>query len=159
MIWWVIFFFLAGMVLILAEFILPGLVCGVLGVIFLVVSCMIALYSHPEYALLIILAESLAAVACLVLGFYVFPRTMLGRAMILETDQPLDAGWVSDVSDASLVGALGEVFTDLRPAGAITINGRRVGAVSNGEYIERGAAVRVIEVRGNRVVVEPAAKA
>lgn len=158
MIWWVLFFFMAGIVLILAEFILPGLVCGVLGGVFLVVSCIIALYAKPEYALFIIIGESIAAVGCLAVGFYAFPRSILGRAMILEANQPLDAGWVSDVSDAALVGALGEVFTALRPAGTVMINGRRVNAVSNGEFIEDGTAVRVIEVRGNRVVVEPAAK-
>jgi len=158
MIWWVLFFFMAGIVLILAEFILPGLVCGVVGGVFLVVSCGFAIYTFPQHGVLIIFGEAIAAILCIGLGFYFFPRSMVGRAMILADNQPQDGGWVSDLSDASLMGVLGEVFTDLRPAGTVTINGKRVNAVSNGEYIESGVAVRVIEVRGNRVVVEEAGK-
>ena len=158
MIWWVIFFFIAGMVLILAEFILPGLVCGVLGCVFVAVSCVIAVYSHPDMALFIVVGEIAAAVASIGLGFYVFPRSPIGKGMILETDQPQEAGWVSDVTDGSLPGALGEVITALRPAGTILVNGRRVSAVSTGDFIDEGIAVRVIEARGNRVVVESAQK-
>lgn len=158
MIWWVGFFFVVGILLILVEFILPGLVCGILGGVFLVVSCGIALYHFPQYGLFIIFGEGIAAVLCIGLGFYFFPRSMVGRAMILVADQPQDEGWVSDASDPALLGMLGEVFTDLRPAGTVTINGKRVNAVSSGEYIVRGVAVRVIEVHGNRVVVEEAAK-
>ena len=158
MIWWVIFFFIAGMVLILAEFILPGLVCGVLGGVFLTVSCVIAAYSHPEMSLFIVIGEIVAAIATIGVGFYVFPRSAIGKAIILETDQPLEAGWVSDETDQSLLGTLGEVFTALRPAGTITVNGRKVSAVSTGDFIGEGTAVRVVDVRGNRVVVESAQK-
>ena len=35
----------------------------------------------------------------------------------------------------------------------LSIDGRRVDVVSRGELIESGTAVRVLEVRGNRVVV------
>lgn len=158
MIWWVIFFFGAGIALILVEFILPGLVCGILGGAFLVISSGIALYHFPQQGLLIIFGEGIAATLCIGLGFYFFPRSMVGRAMILDDSQRQEAGWVSDLSNAALVGKLGEVFTDLRPAGTVMINGERINAVSSGEYLARGVAVRVIEVHGNRVVVEEAAK-
>ena len=41
------------------------------------------------------------------------------------------------------------------PAGAIIIEGQTVDAVSEGMPIEEGRLVRVIEVKGNRVVVRP----
>jgi hypothetical protein len=41
------------------------------------------------------------------------------------------------------------------PSGAISIEGRVVNALSEGLAIEAGTKVRVIEVRGNRVVVRP----
>jgi membrane-bound serine protease (ClpP class) len=34
------------------------------------------------------------------------------------------------------------------------VNGKRVDAVSDGSFIDKGARVRVIEVQGARVVVE-----
>ena len=45
----------------------------------------------------------------------------------------------------------------LRPAGIADIGGARVDVVSDGEFIEPGAAVQVVRVDGNRVVVRRAA--
>ena len=39
------------------------------------------------------------------------------------------------------------------PSGAVVIDGRTIDALSEGTPIEAGQRVRVIEVRGNRVVV------
>ena len=57
-------------------------------------------------------------------------------------------------SDISLDGTEGEVYSALRPAGTIIIDKKRIDAVANGSFIDKGARVRVIEVRGSRVVVE-----
>ena len=46
----------------------------------------------------------------------------------------------------------------LRPAGTIRIGKERVDAVSAGSFIERDVEVRVVEVEGTRVVVEPVPK-
>ena len=39
-------------------------------------------------------------------------------------------------------------------AGTVDLDGERVDVVTEGEFIDRGARVRVVEVEGNRVVVE-----
>jgi membrane-bound serine protease (ClpP class) len=158
MIWWAVLFFGIGIVLILAELILPGLVCGILGAASLVASCAIAISWRPDLAIPIIFVEATSAVVCVIVGFYVFPKTFLGRAMILDTTLSPESGWVSDETDEDLVGALGEVYSALRPSGSIMVKGRRINAVSSGEFVDEGAAVRVIEASGNRVVVEPVAK-
>jgi membrane-bound serine protease (ClpP class) len=51
-------------------------------------------------------------------------------------------------------GMTGEVTTGLRPSGRAQIAGRLVDVVSRGEWIEVGRRVRVLEVQGNRIVVE-----
>ena len=53
-------------------------------------------------------------------------------------------------------GALGRVVTKLRPSGRAQIDGRLVDVMSVGEWIEPGKPVRVVEVHGNRIVVEAA---
>lgn len=159
MIWWILLFFVTGIALIVAEFILPGLVCGILGGLLVTASCGIALYWHPEHAVAIIIGEIIGVVAALLAGFYLMARSPLGRAMVLDDAQDPSKGWVSDESNEALVGRLGQVATALRPAGTIVVSGKRTSAVSSGDFIEDGAWVKVIEVRGNRVVVEPAAKA
>jgi hypothetical protein len=39
------------------------------------------------------------------------------------------------------------------PSGAVVVEGRTVNAISEGTAIDAGEAVKVVEVRGNRVVV------
>jgi membrane-bound serine protease (ClpP class) len=85
---------------------------------------------------------------------YLLARTRAGKHLILSTSQQAAAGWVSVDTDASLIGAEGEVHSALRPAGTVNINGKRVDAVSEGSFIDKGARVRVLEVHGSRVVVE-----
>ncbi len=55
-----------------------------------------------------------------------------------------------------MVGAEGVTVTPLRPAGTAMINGKRVDVVTEGVYIEEGRRVRIREVHGSRIVVDPA---
>ncbi|MEX0887475.1 MAG: NfeD family protein [Phycisphaeraceae bacterium] len=54
------------------------------------------------------------------------------------------------------IGRDGVVTTGLRPAGRAEFDGEVVDVVSTGQWIDRGQRVRVIEVHGNRIVVETA---
>jgi membrane-bound serine protease (ClpP class) len=158
MIWWVLFLFAGGMVLILAEFIIPGAICGIVGGVLVLTSCGLGVYAYPDNWFFIVLLEGVGVCAATFVGLVIFPKTRLAKLMLLQDTQPLDEGWVAAESDESLVGAEGKVFTALRPAGTIIVGDRRIGAVANGDYIEKDALVRVIEVHGNRIVVEEATR-
>jgi len=154
MITWIILLFVGGMILILAEFVVPGAICGTLGALMLVGSCALGWRYYPEYALFIMLAEAIGVVGCVIGGILMLPRTSLGRHLILADSQLPDQGWVAAESDQALMGTVGEVLTALRPAGTILIGGKRRDAVSIGTFIDQGAKVRVLEVHGSRIVVE-----
>jgi membrane-bound serine protease (ClpP class) len=49
----------------------------------------------------------------------------------------------------------GVTVTPLHPSGIAHIDGRRVDVLSMGEMVPRSTRIKVIEVRGNRVVVKP----
>lgn len=55
-----------------------------------------------------------------------------------------------------LIGQLGQTVTPLTPGGLVQIGGDRVHASSEGLIVDRGETVRVISVRGNRLVVRVA---
>ena len=154
MIWWVIFLFLAGMILVLAEFIVPGGIVGTFGVLLLLISGGMGVAYYPDYALLIVVSEFLGALVCVALGMLLLSRSGAAKFLKLSTTQNLEEGYVNAVSDTSLIGATGAVFSALRPAGAILVDGKRLDAVSAGTFIEKDTPVRIIEVHGNRVVVE-----
>ncbi len=98
----------------------------------------------------------------ILLGLKVFPRSPVGRYMV-ASGLSFDSEAATDPRDLELVGAEGVVEADCRPAGMARLLGRRVDVVTRGEWIEAGTPVKVVEVRGNRVVVvrvsPPAGKA
>jgi membrane-bound serine protease (ClpP class) len=97
-----------------------------------------------------------AAPLALVGTFRILPRLRFARGFFLEPpalgerDRRAAALPLQD-----LVGAEGEAVSPLRPAGAARFGERIVDVVTDGVALERGSRVRVREVSGNRVVVEP----
>ena len=151
---WLVLSLVAGIVLIVAEFFIPGMICGIVGGLSLVVGCVYGVYQFPEYAFFIVVIYVIGSVFAILAGIFLFPRSPVGKRMVLAEGLDADVNWVSDVSDDTLIGQTGESFTPLRPSGTITVNDRRVDAVTNGDYIDKGATVRILEVHGNRVIVE-----
>ncbi len=151
---WVVILFAAGIILVLAEFLIPGMVAGILGTTMIIASAIVAIVNFPEAALVIIIGELIGVAVAVMLGIWLMSRSIVARRLVLQNSQDAGAGWVAVESDMSLKGADGKVFTPLRPAGTIIIKGRRIDAVSDGTFIDAGETVRVIEVNGSRVVVE-----
>jgi membrane-bound serine protease (ClpP class) len=58
-----------------------------------------------------------------------------------------------------LLGQKGKAITPLSPGGAALIGSERVDVVTEGKFVEPNTPVKVIQVEGHRVVVEPIAEA
>lgn len=156
MISWIIALFLGGMLLLLAELFLPGLVCGVLGTIMLVASMVLSVKTLPDYAVVIIVGESTLALGLLLFGLWFVPRFGARWGFAHTKNMDPAAGYVNMPEHPELVGQTGQAVTLLRPAGMADIGPERLDVVTEGEFIEPGTAVRVVAVEGNRIVVERA---
>lgn len=154
MIWWMLLLFILGMTMILAEFLLPGGVLGVLGACAMVGSTIIGVMTFPDYAVLIIFGEVLSACAMILFGLWMLSNTKAGSLLRLEETMDEASGYTNTVSNTALIGQQGVVLTALRPAGTIIIGDDRIDAVSDASFIDKDAAVVVTEVEGSRVVVE-----
>jgi membrane-bound ClpP family serine protease len=80
---------------------------------------------------------------------FTLSKTRLARRFVLESEPVPRLG----AGVAELVGKSGVALTVLRPAGTVDIDGRRIDVVTEGQYIEADAPVRVVAVEGTRVVV------
>lgn len=152
---WVLLTFVFAVGLIYLEFFLPGGILGVLGALSLCTSMGLGFYLYgPATGLMLLVGEIVGAGVVLVVLMRRFPRTKMGRRMILQTELDTASGYVgSAAADAGLAGKTGVAESDLRPAGVIRIGGRRIDAVADGEFVDRGQLIEVMEVEGNRVVV------
>ena len=93
----------------------------------------------------------LAVVVIVLLGRYLSLKTLRISGIILENEPPqlfIEPPRIAPGDEAVVIAAL-------RPAGKIEYKTRLFDAVSGSRYIEEGTRVRVIEVRGSDVFVEP----
>lgn len=157
-----------GVALLLVEmFLLPGFgIAGAAGLMCLMVGAYLSLvnFTIPEYSWqfeqLWNAAYSLG-IACLTFLLFVFttykllPRTPLYAKLIMTGTQQVTEGYVVQTSEEeeSAIGLEGTATSMLRPTGRGRFGEQTYQVVSRGDYIEKGAAIVIIEAEGNRYVV------
>ena len=144
---------LLGTALFVLEIFVPGGIAGLVGGLLCLLAAWRAVATFDGWiGLALALLAIVVACGMVFLVVRVFPSTRVGRKLSLPTD--LKESRADDLSLSALKGAEGVADTQLRPAGFATLGGRRVDVVTRGDEIPAGAAVRVVDVEGNRVVVE-----
>jgi len=145
---------ISGLFLFGAEIFVPGGILGTMGILCLLAAVIAGFIAFPGKGPYIALGVILLIGASFVLWITVFPRTRLGQKMTIQND--LAASKATDDELEALVGKDGKALSALRPGGFAKIEGKRVDVITSGEMISKGAALRVIDVEGNRVVVAEA---
>lgn len=148
-----------GILLVVAEVFLPsGGILGFLSICTLVAAIVMAFYHRgAEMGFIFLAVTAVAVPVALALAFRWWPHTPMGRRLLL--DVPTSEEVLPDTelrrTLRQLVGKSGVAKTVMLPSGAVVVDGQTIDALSEGMPIEAGSRVRVIEVRGNRVVVRP----
>ncbi|WP_396653811.1 nodulation protein NfeD [Metabacillus litoralis] len=148
-----IILFILGIILIIAEFFVPGGILGIVGFVSIITSLYVASgdFVHMTISLLISFAVSVTASILLVKVFG--KRMNIFKKLILRDSTNTESGYVSNVSRAELVGAEGVALTTLRPSGTAIFSDERLDVVTEGGYITKGNKVKVVKVEGSRIVV------
>ncbi|MCK6448029.1 MAG: hypothetical protein L6Q99_16675 [Planctomycetes bacterium] len=142
-----------GLAFIVAEILFPSFgVLAVLATASIVGSVAVAFVLSTTTGMWFLVAVALLVPATIMLGFKVFPKTPMGKALI-NPGLSFDSQKSYDARDAALLGKEGVAESMLRPAGVARLDGRRVDVMTRGEMIQAGERVRVLEVEANRVVV------
>jgi membrane-bound serine protease (ClpP class) len=156
---WPALLLFVGLLLVVCEVFVPtGGLLGFLAVLAVLAGVVMAFFSHGlETGLLFLSITVVAVPVTLALAFRWWPRTPMGKRLLLELrrgdDVLPDSPQRRKLRD--LIGKVGTASTVMLPSGGVTISGLTIDAVSEGMAIEAGQRVRVVDVRGNRVVVRP----
>lgn len=145
------FFVVAGIILLLAEFlVIPGLsVAGIAGFILLATGVYFAYADHDPMTGHVVLGSTLAlSVVAAVFAF----RSKTWKKMALNTTVDSKVKIVED--DDLKPGDEGVCISRLNPMGKVQVNGRFFEAKSNGEFINEGTPIIVVKVLGNTVLVK-----
>ncbi len=170
---WEILLVVVGLVLIAVEvFVIPGFgIAGISGILLLIIG-LLATFMPDEPGRLPIYwpqlqpgldglkagvqtigaAMGLSIVGMVMLSRYL-PRLPYLRSIIPANPTPSDVMIEDPYRGAALVGDVGSVVGQLRPAGKARFGERLVDVVTEGDLIDDGERVEVVERRGNRVVV------
>lgn len=145
--------FLVGILCIIVELLMPtiGLLAGA-GVAAMLYSLALSMGGDIN-AIYAMLAAALLAILIFALIVKKLPSSRLWKKLVLSDQSTNERGYVSAETKHDLVGKTGEVFTELRPAGSILLDGVPLDVVSEGAFIPKGEQVRVVSVNGSRVVV------
>ncbi len=153
----------AGLIALGIElFLVPGFgIAGLIAFLCIGASIFLALIGNlPTWgdvtrASGIIFMAGLIVIAAIYLIVRQLPARAGARGIFLKTATSTEDGFVSGVAREDLTGHEGVTITDLRPAGAIKIDGERLDVVSEVGFVAKGTRVRIIRSESYRHVVEP----
>lgn len=163
-----ILLFLLGLILLLVEiFALPGFgLIGLTGIFLMVWSLLVSMApslpngpmipSLPDLRIPIrnlVISMLLSGVGVLLLSRFM-PKSKATSWLVLKESTSAGDGYNSSDEHKDLLGQPGRTITALRPSGAAMFGERRQDVVTRGEFINEKTMVKVVEVHGNRVVVE-----
>ncbi len=170
-VWLAFLLFLLGLVLLALEiFVIPGFgVTGISGIILVLGSLGLVAYGHwprsneewigygqaiSPFSLSILGA----VVSAFFLARYLPHIPYANRLMLKPREEPSEESehFADTIHPeiAALLGAIGVAATPLRPAGKVRFGDDFVDVLAEGNYVQPGTRVQVIEIEGNRVVVK-----
>lgn len=166
-----ILLFALGLILLLVEiFALPGFgLIGLTGIFLMIWSLLVSMApslpngpvipSLPDLRIPIrnlVVSLLLSGVGMLLLSRSL-PKAKSANWLVLKESTSRSDGYSSSDEHNDLLGQLGRSITPLRPGGAAMFGEKRQDVVARGEFIAEKTPVKVVEVHGNRIVVEAVA--
>lgn len=149
----IIILFLAGILLLAIDVIVPGMIMGIIGGLSILAGVVTAFNLYgSDGGMIALLCGGVLLGLTLYLEFVVLPKTKLAKVFSMQatvegTSQPA----VADLS--TVLNQEGETVTPLSPSGYISVQGRRYEAFSQSGYLAKGVTVRVTGLDNFRLIV------
>jgi len=151
-----IILFIIGLFLLLAEiFFIPGFgLAGIGGIAAILASIFLTFGNITQATYSILIALGISVIGFFLLIKYI-PSTRTWRKFVLSTEQKKELGYTVGTKDLKrLTGKEGIAITPLRPSGIVEVNGKKLNALTQGEYVDSNTKIKIISVEGNKIVVE-----
>ncbi|MEA4970278.1 MAG: NfeD family protein [Candidatus Pelethousia sp.] len=145
---------IVGALLMTYEMFTPGMgVPGALGALFLLAAVVLRADSL-QTAVITLLLILVPLIIAAIIVFRSMSRGALSRTpIVLKERIEAESSSLGGVEMQELVGREGVSLSALRPSGRADFDGLRLDVSSSGEFIPKGARVRIERVEGLRVLV------
>ncbi len=137
--------------------IIPGFgITGIIGILLLLGGLVIAYLKLSTAMAILATVSGIAGVILLMLWFFfIFPHTRLGKQFVLQGDSGAEEGYLAVEDNQRYLGKEGVTATMLRPSGIARIDGERLDVITDGQFVEKGVAVKVVKTGAGRIIVSP----
>src|SRR6056297_501552 len=153
--WGLIVLFIVGIILMALElFVVPGFGITGIGGLIAIFASLYFFFPDPSTSLGVMAAVLVISMVLLFILMKLFGVSKLWKNISLGESQSNEGGYTSHSDQKKLIGEVGKALTHLRPAGTAEINGKRVDVITEGDYIDKDQMVKVIRVKGSRVIVK-----
>ncbi|MCQ2008418.1 MAG: NfeD family protein [Sporolactobacillus sp.] len=151
---WIFLLLVGGLLLIIIDgkLFTTGII-GIFGFILMVLGCALPTPSLL-YGMLVGIAFVIGSCGSLFFRKILPQRDYLGKLM-LHDKLSSDKGYNSINSDYhELIGKEGKTMTPFHPVGTVKIDGKNYSAITDGIFLEKDIAVKVISVDGTRIFID-----
>jgi membrane-bound ClpP family serine protease len=145
----IITLFIIGLTAITVELFIPGAIVGLCGVGCVITSIIFAyLYASNLLGHILLILG-----ICFIPVFFVSWYKLLSKTFSIKASEK----GFSSARDRlnTLLSEEGIALTTLRPSGIANIKGNKIDVISEGEMISKNTRIKVIDVKGNRIIVKP----
>ena len=153
MFWLIITLLVIGTLAIILELVMmgsDGFASGIVGVLAIIAAAVLAIVNFPQAWIIVTIGLVFFG---LIMGlFFSFIRRKQLQGTLTLSESLAEA--LPDVDYPGLLGKEGKTVTILRPYGEADFNGVRVEVSSGGPVIGVGRPVKVVDVQGQKVVVD-----
>jgi membrane-bound serine protease (ClpP class) len=145
----IITLYIIGLIAITVELFIPGAIVGLCGAGCVITSIVFA-YVYVSNLLGHIL---LVLGICFIPIFFVSWYKLLSKTFSVKASEKGFSSARDRLND--LLSEEGIALTTLRPSGIANIKGDKIDVISEGEMISKNTRIKVIDVKGNRIIVKP----
>ncbi|GAB6164626.1 hypothetical protein JCM19992_06260 [Thermostilla marina] len=159
-IWPVMMVFVGLALAVLELFFVSHGILSALAVLSLVTAVVMGFMYSTLLGEILLTVSMLGIPGFVVLAIYIWPRTPIGRRVLLPevSEEAVLPDNPRIKALRTLVGEVGLTKAQLLPSGPVEINGRTYDALSEGPAIEAGTPVRVVAVQGAWILVRALAE-
>lgn len=147
-----------GLIMCMIEVVIPGFgVFGILGTMctFGGLVGRIIMGATPIQILAMFIFVVAVVVVSLLLLVLMAKLGILGKSALVQDKTVVPTDYEKPSKEQlKLVNKVGFAHTVFKPSGKLLYEGKVYDAISNGEFIEKGEKIKIVEIRNNQIVVK-----
>lgn len=145
--------FIIGLLLLIFEAFTPGFgIAGGSGLVLIIVGIFLTGQKPVDYLIMFLILIVIVVILLLII-LHSAKKGKLKKIVLRSATSEQD-GYRSTTDYSQLIGAEGIAITVLRPSGTGDFGGQRLDVVTEGEFLEKEAKIKIVRTEGRRIVVE-----